>query len=221
MWKSSIESTAPILITAFPPETSQNNIWSPLLQMMTFHPTSHRVSSVSLNQCYDYRSNWQSWRQGNVPKLGSSLTGAWGLRKRSCQLCACGFLKESLTAQSEFINLTAINRALLCLLSAMVRACAVTSTGESQTHAVLLPFNEDTPVAKSHSKEMDIASHFSELFELFFFFFCIVVLDNIFFLFCKRCVFSHSLITSMHRECVINSPWASALVSATSLNNLH
>lgn len=220
MQESSIKSTTLILITVFPPETSQNNIWSPLLQMMTFHPTSHRVSSVSLNQCYDYRSNWQSWRQGNVPELGSSLTGAWGLRKRSCQLCACGFLKESLTAQSEFINLTAINRALLCLLSAMVRACAVTSAGESQSHAVLLLFNEDTPVAKSHSKKMDIAPHFSELFELFFFLHC-CAWHYIFFLSCKQRRFSHSLITFMQRECVINSPWARALISATSLNNLH
>lgn len=175
MWKNSIESTTPILITAFPPDTSQNNIWSPLLQMVTFHPTSHRVSSVSLNQCYDYRSNWQSWRQGNVPKLGSSLTGAWGLRKKVLS-ALCMWILERVSHCSERVYKSDCHQQGFALfvvcygLSAMVRACAVTSAGESQTHAVLLLFNEDPPVAKSHSKEMDIASHFSELFELFFFF---------------------------------------------------
>lgn len=98
------------------------------------------------------------------PKWGlfSLQHGAFKKKKKSCQFCVCGFMKQSLSAQScKFINLTAINRALLCLLSAMVRACAVTSAGASQTHAVLLPFSEGHPHCKITLLKKWILHHIS------------------------------------------------------------
>lgn len=127
------------------------------------------------------------------------LSGSLGLK----EVASCMFLKESLAVQScEFINLTAPPHVSLCLYSTAVKACAVTSAGAAQTHAGLLVW---AIVVKFTLNPIlgNILPCFS---------FSVVLEEDIF--------LSSRKLNHLY-ACAVNSPLAKALISATSLNNLH
>lgn len=102
---------------------SQTTSQGPLVQMTSFIPLSHRVSSARfkrMDQCYDYSSSGlRCCAEGREMFLGCALFSVERRAlKNSLQLCACVFLEESLTVRScEFINLTALHRpSSVCIL---------------------------------------------------------------------------------------------------------
>lgn len=150
---------------------------------------------------------------------GRETLPGWGLfsaehraLKRSHRLCACVVFGESLNVQScEFINLTSLHRpSPVCIL---LRSRHVQSPLQGSVKLMLRSRSSMKTPKNAHPLSFFVSPCC-----------CLTggyVAGCSFIFFGKHCGDSHSVITSMQWECVVNSPSAKALISATSLNNLH
>lgn len=116
----------------------------------------------------------------------------YGALKKSCQLCACGFLKPSLCSELQVYK-SDCHQQGFALFVVCYGQCMCSHLCRGKSNSRCAPSIQwRTPLLQNHTfKEIDIAPHYVELFELFLFSVLLYLTTCFFsFFFCKQWIFT-------------------------------